>query len=52
MIRIEILKDTVHNSDKLKDSQLDKELQQHPGEISDSEFLTLLPVWLRMAGTK
>lgn len=49
MIDISKLK-ALKDSDKFANSALAKELESTPDQISESEFLTLLPVWLRIAG--
>ena len=44
--KLKALKD----SDKFANSTLAKELENTPDQLSEQDFLTLLPVWLRIAG--
>ena len=44
--KLKALKD----SDKFANSALAKELENTPDQLSEQDFLTLLPVWLRIAG--
>ena len=44
--KLKALKD----SDKFANSELAKELESTPDQLSEQDFLTLLPVWLRIAG--
>lgn len=39
----------LRQNEKFKGSDLDTELEHIPDQISESEFMTLLPVWLRIA---
>ena len=49
MIDITKLK-ALKDSDKFANSELAKELESTPDQLSEQDFLTLLPVWLRIAG--
>ena len=48
MIDISKLK-ALKDSDKFANSALAKELENTPDQLSEQDFLTLLPVWLRIA---
>lgn len=52
MIEIKPLKEKIHNSDKYRGGDLDSILQETKDEITENEFLALLPIFLKLGKIK
>lgn len=48
MIEIKDLKDKIHKSDKYRGSDLDNILAEYPDQISEEQYLTLVPIILKL----
>lgn len=48
MIEIRDLKDKIHQSDKYRGSDLDNILTEYPDQITEDQYITLVPIILKL----